>query len=144
VPLSIIWVGIGETQKVTVLFIGTFFQLLVMATDAARRVPSYHLESALTLGLSRSDLVLSVTLPAAGPQIYDACRVCVGLTWSYVLVAELVASERGIGYGIIRAQRFLQTDQIIVSMIVLGLVGLAYDRLFVVARPIWFPWDEGK
>ena len=144
VPLSIIWIGVGESQKVAVLFVGTFFQLLVMTADAVRRVPLYHTESALTLGVPRRNLALSVLLPAASPQIYDACRVCIGLTWSYVMVAELVASERGIGYGIIRAQRFLQTDQIIVSVIALGLIGIAYDRIFVSTKALWFPWDDGK
>jgi NitT/TauT family transport system permease protein len=140
VPLLIIWAGVGDLQKVLLLSIGTFFQVLVLVTDAVRRVPLMHVDSALTLGTSPAHIVSRVILPASLPQIYDACRVGVGLTWSYLLVAEIVASENGLGYIIIRGQRFLQTDNIFFTVVVLGLLGLIYDRVFTISRRWLFPW----
>jgi len=140
VPLSILWVGIGESQKVLILFLGTFFQHFVLTMDAARRVAPEHIETALTLGASRTEILRFVILPASLPAIYDAARVSMSQAWSYVLVAELVASQNGIGYSIIRAERFLQTDQIIIAVLVLGLIGLGYDRLFTAGRRALFPW----
>lgn len=140
VPLLIIWAGVGDLQKILLLSIGTFFQVLVLVTDAVRRVPLMHVDSALTLGTSQAHVVSRVILPASLPQIYDACRVGVGLTWSYLLVAEIVASENGLGYIIIRGQRFLQTDKIFFTIVVLGLLGLLYDRAFTISRRWLFPW----
>jgi NitT/TauT family transport system permease protein len=142
VPLSIIWAGVGDLQKILVLLIGTFFHILVMVTDSIRRVPQLHVDSALTLGATPIRVVLRVLLPASLPQIFDACRVGVALTWSYLIVAELVASEVGLGALIIRAQRFLQTDRIFFTILVLGLLGLLYDRAFTALRPRLFAWAQ--
>lgn len=142
IPLSIIWAGVGDFQKILVLFIGSFFHLLVMVADSIRRVPQLHVDSALTLGASPVRVVLKVLLPASLPQIFDACRVGVALTWSYLMVAELVASEVGLGAVIIRGQRFLETDRIFFVIFVLGLLGLLYDRFFTVLRPRFFYWAQ--
>lgn len=142
VPLSIIWAGVGDFQKVLVLLIGTFFHILVMVTDSIRRVPQLHVDSALTLGSTPMRVLLRVLVPASLPQIFDACRVGVALTWSYLLVAELVASEVGLGSLIIRGQRFLQTDQIFFVIFVLGFLGLLYDRIFTMLRPRLFAWAQ--
>jgi NitT/TauT family transport system permease protein len=142
VPLSIIWAGVGDLQKVLVLLIGTFFHILVMVTDSIRRVPQLHVDSALTLGATPLRVVLRVLVPASLPQIFDACRVGVALTWSYLIVAELVASEVGLGALIIRGQRFLQTDRIFFTIFVLGLLGLLYDRAFTAFRPRLFAWAQ--
>lgn len=140
VPLLIIWAGVGDLQKILLLAIGTFFQILVLVTDAVLRIPIMHIDSALTLGASQTRVMCRVLLPAALPQIYDACRVGIGLTWSYLLVAEIVASENGLGYIIIRGQRFLQTDRIFFTIIVLGILGLLYDRAFTLSRRKLFLW----
>lgn len=146
VPMLIVWAGVGDLQKILLLYIGTFFQMLVLVTDAVRRVPIFYIDSAMTLGANSRNIITKIILPASLPQIYDACRVSIGLTWSYVLLAEIVASERGIGYYIIRSQRFLQMDNIFVSIIILGLVGLMYDMFFIYTREIFFSWalDERR
>jgi len=144
VPLSIIWAGVGDLQKILVLAIGTFFHVLVMVSDAIRRVPQTHVDSALTLGASPARTIIRVLIPASMPQIFDACRVGVALTWSYLLVAELVASQTGLGAMIIRSQRFLQTDRILFVIFVLGLLGLAYDRSFTALRPYLFAWAQER
>lgn len=142
VPLLIVWAGVGDLQKILLLSIGTFFQVLVLVTDAVRRVPSLHIDSALTLGAGWRKIISKVIFPASLPQIYDACRVGIGLTWSYLLVAEIVASENGLGYFIIRSQRFLQTDRIFFTIIVLGILGLIYDQAFTRSRQWFFPWAQ--
>ncbi|MBI4472207.1 MAG: ABC transporter permease [Acidobacteria bacterium] len=145
VPLSIIWAGVGDFQKILLLFIGTFFHILVMVTDSIRRVPQLHVDSAMTLGANPIRVVLGVLVPASLPQIFDACRVGVALTWSYLLVAELVASQAGLGALIIRSQRFLQTDRIFFTIFILGFLGLLYDRFFTILRPRIFAWaQEGR
>jgi NitT/TauT family transport system permease protein len=141
VPLSILWLGVEERQKVTILATGTFFQALVLVVDAIKRVPNAYLEAGLTLGVAGNGLARRVLFPAAWPAIFDACRVCVGLTWSYLLVAELVAAELGLGYQIIRAQRFLRADQIFFLIGVLGVIGFCYDRLLLKARRYAVPWE---
>lgn len=141
VPLSILWLGVEERQKIAVLIAGTFFQALVLVVDAIKRVPSTYLEAGLTLGVADNALARRVLFPAAWPAIFDACRVCVGLTWSYLLVAELVAAELGLGYQIIRAQRFLKADQIFFVVGVLGLIGFCYDRALLKLRRYAVPWE---
>jgi NitT/TauT family transport system permease protein len=141
VPLSILWLGVEERQKIVILTAGTFFQALVLVVDAIKRVPTPYLEVGLTLGVSGNRLAGRVLFPAAWPAIFDACRVCAGLTWSYLLVAELVAAELGLGYQIIRAQRFLKTDQIFFIIGVLGLIGFCYDRALLKLRNYVVPWD---
>jgi NitT/TauT family transport system permease protein len=143
VPLTILWAGVGDLQKILVLTMGTFFQLLVLTADAVRRVPDSHIDAARTLGVHGRQLTTKVVIPAALPEIYDACRVCIGLTWSWLIVAEIVASERGIGYIVIRSQRFLQTGTILFTIAVMGLIGVAYDRAFTVTRGWLFPWFRG-
>lgn len=140
VPLLIVWAGVGDLQKILVLYVGTFFQLLVLVTDSVRRVPLLYVDSAVTLGANTGKVLFKVILPAAMPQIYDSCRVSVGLTWSYILIAEIVASSQGIGSSIIRSQRYLQMDNIFVSIIILGILGLIYDRFFTYSRDLVFPW----
>lgn len=140
VPVLILWAGVGDLQKILLLAIGTFFQVFVLVADAVRRVPQTHIDSARTLGVTRREILLRVHLPASAPEIFDACRVGIGLTWSYLLVAEVVAAQEGLGYVIIRSQRFLQTDRIFVTIIVLGILGLAYDRVFTACRSPLFPW----
>lgn len=144
VPLSILWLGVGENQKIAVLAAGTFFQSFVLVVDAVRRVPRDQLDAARTLGAKGAKLSLRVLLPAAWPAIFDACRICVGLTWSYLLVAELVAAENGLGYEIIRAQRFLKADQIFFIVAVLGLLGILYDRSLLLLRRTVVPWESPR
>ncbi|MFZ2828515.1 ABC transporter permease [Hydrogenophaga sp.] len=140
IPLVMLWVGIDEGSKISIIFIGTFFQMVLMVAEDVRRVPAAQVEAAQTMGASRWELVEKVILPSAKPALLDTLRITMGWAWTYLVVAELVAANSGLGYAILRAQRFLQTDTIFAGIIVIGLIGLVTDQLFRWAHRRAFPW----
>ncbi|NYZ15904.1 ABC transporter permease [Azospirillum sp. RWY-5-1] len=144
IPLLILWAGVGELQKVLVIFIGSVFQLVIMVGVIVGSVRMDLLEAAYTLGASRRGVVLRVLLPAAAPQIFEALRLVLGWAWTYVIVAELVGASRGIGHMIIEAQRFLDTGQMIFGIFIIGLIGLITDFLFQAGNARLFPWTRGR
>jgi NitT/TauT family transport system permease protein len=140
VPLVMIVAGIGEGAKVLLVFLGTFFQLLLMTADEVRRVPMPLVQVSQSLGATRREIVLRVLTPAALPGIWNALRMCNGWAWSYVVVAELVAATEGLGFRILRFYRFIQTPSIYAYLLVLGLLGLGLDWVFRVSRRRLFRW----
>ncbi len=140
IPLVMLWVGIGEASKISIIFIGTFFQMVLMVAEDVRRVPAAQVEAAQTMGANRSELIEKVIFPSAKPALLDTLRITMGWAWTYLVVAELVAANSGLGYAILRAQRFLQTDTIFAGIIVIGLIGLVTDQLFRLAHRRAFPW----
>ena len=140
IPLVMLWVGIGEGSKIAIIFIGTFFQMVLMVAEDVRRVPAAQVEAAQTMGANRRELVEKVIFPSAKPALLDTLRITMGWAWTYLVVAELVAANSGLGYAILRAQRFLQTDTIFAGIIVIGLIGLLTDQLFRFAHRKAFPW----
>lgn len=140
IPLVMLWVGIGEGSKIAIIFIGTFFQMVLMVAEDVRRVPAAQVEAAQTMGANRSELIEKVIFPSAKPALLDTLRITMGWAWTYLVVAELVAANSGLGYAILRAQRFLQTDTIFAGIIVIGLIGLVTDQLFRLAHRRAFPW----
>jgi NitT/TauT family transport system permease protein len=127
IPLLMIWLGIGESSKVAILFIGTVFFNTLMTADAIRNVPNALIDVSYTLGARRGEVLRKVIVPHALPGMIDAIRVNVAAAWNFVVVAELLAATAGLGYRIVRAQRFLQTDKIFVVLIVIGVTGLLID-----------------
>ncbi|WP_232666671.1 ABC transporter permease [Pseudonocardia sp. TRM90224] len=127
VPLIIIWLGIDESSKIAILVIGTIFYNTIMTADAARGVPKVLLDVASTLGARRGEVVRKIIVPHALPGIIDAVRVNVAAAWNLVVVAELVSATAGLGYRIVRAQRFLQTDKIFAVLAVIALAGVLID-----------------
>ncbi|GIV68807.1 ABC transporter permease [Caldilinea sp.] len=140
VPLTILWLGVGDAQKFAILFIGVFFQQVLMIMDNVKTVPREMIQVSYTFGLSQWEILRSVILPAAMPGIWDTFRITVGWAWTYLVVAELVAANVGLGYRIMRAQRFLETDQIILGILIIGLLGLFTDYLFKWSYRRLFPW----
>jgi len=130
IPLLIIYFGLGELPKVLLIFIGTLFFNTLMIMDAVKFVPRELLETTLTLGGRRRDLLLRVITPFIAPQVLDAFRINMAAAWNLVIVAELVAADNGLGKRISLAQRFLRTDQIFLGLIVIGLIGLLIDLSF--------------
>jgi NitT/TauT family transport system permease protein len=140
VPLTILWLGVGDTQKFAILFIGVFFQEVLLIMDNVKNVPRDLIQVSYTFGLSKWEVLRSVILPAAMPGIWDTFRITLGWAWTYLVVAELVAANVGLGYRIMRAQRFLETDQIILGILVIGILGLGTDMLFKWSYRRLFPW----
>jgi NitT/TauT family transport system permease protein len=140
IPLVMLWVGIDEGSKIAIIFIGTFFQMVLMVAEDVRRVPAAQVEAAQTMGANRSELIEKVIFPSAKPALLDTLRITMGWAWTYLVVAELVAANSGLGYAILRAQRFLQTDTIFAGIIVIGLIGLLTDQAFRWLHRRAFPW----
>ncbi len=140
IPLLILWAGIGELQKLALIFIGSFFQLVLMVAVIVGRTRRDLVEAAYTLGVSDRNLIRRVLVPGAAPEIFETLRLVLGWAWTYVIVAELIGASSGIGHMITDSQALLATDQIIFGIIVIGLIGLVSDLLFKLANRRLFPW----
>jgi NitT/TauT family transport system permease protein len=140
IPLLMLWVGIGEAQKLAVIFIGSFFSLVLMIAVTVGNTRRDLVEAAYTLGSSDTSLVRRVLVPGAAPEIAEHLRTVLGWAWTYVIVAELVGASSGIGHMITDSQALLATDQIIFGIIVIGVIGLVSDLLWKWANRKLFPW----
>jgi NitT/TauT family transport system permease protein len=141
IPLLILWIGIGIEQKIAVIFLGTFFQQLILIADVSARVSKDLIDVSYTLGASRRQVVTRVLFPACMPGVMDNLRVTMGWAWTYLVVAELVAANSGLGYMILNAMRGLFTDVIILGIVTIGILGLITDQLFKLLRRWLLPWS---
>ncbi len=141
IPLLILWAGIGELQKLLVIFIGSVFQLILMVAVAVGSVRRDLVEASLTLGAKDDGVLRRVLIPSAAPEIAEILRLVLGWAWTYVIVAELIGSSSGIGHMIIDSQALLATGQIIFGIIVIGIIGLISDYAFKAANKRLFPWS---
>lgn len=129
VPLSIIWFGVGEETKIFLLWLGTFFQLVLLVADDMRRVPQEFIEVARTVGANSRQVMTDVALRWMGPTLIDNLRITLGWCWTYLIIAEIVAADSGIGYVIWTARRFVKTPEVMAGVVVIGLIGLITDQL---------------
>ncbi|WP_441231323.1 ABC transporter permease [Tardiphaga sp. 215_C5_N2_1] len=141
IPLLILWAGIGELQKLLVIFIGSVFQLILMVAVSVGSVRRDLVEASLTLGARDAGVLKRVLIPSAAPEIAEILRLVLGWAWTYVIVAELIGSSSGIGHMIIDSQALLATGQIIFGIIVIGIIGLISDYAFKAANRRLFPWS---
>ncbi len=140
IPLLILWAGIGEAQKLAVIFIGSFFQLVLMMAVSVGNTRRDLVEAAYTLGAGDRGIVTRVLLPSSAPEIAETLRMVLGWAWTYVIVAELIGASSGIGHMITDSQALLATDQIIFGIIVIGVIGLVTDFAFKALNRKLFPW----
>ena len=141
ISLLIMWVGIGEAQKLFIIFLGCFFQLTLMVMMIVGNARRDLVEAAYTLGSTDSSVIRRVLLPGAAPEIAEALRQVLGLGWTYVVVAELIGAASGIGHMIMDSQALMATDNIIAGILIIGLVGLISDTLFKKLNQKMFPWS---
>jgi NitT/TauT family transport system permease protein len=140
VPLCILWFGIDTAQKVAVIVFGVIFQLTLLFNFDFATVPQEFIESANTLGLSRWKIIRKVVLPFAMPALWDDMRISAGWAWSYLVLAELVAGNKGLGYFIINAQRFLEIDKVFAGILFVGVLGALTDYCFRIIADRLFQW----
>jgi NitT/TauT family transport system permease protein len=138
VPLSIIWLGIGEETKIFLLWLGTFFQLVLLVAEDMKRVPQEYFEIAYTLGAKPRAALTSVALRAMLPSLVDNLRITLGWCWTYLIIAEIVAADNGLGFVIWTARRYMQTDQVMAGVFVIGFIGLASDQLLRALHRLMF------
>jgi NitT/TauT family transport system permease protein len=143
VPLSILWAGTGDSQKFLIIFIGTFFQQVLMIMDNVKRVPADFIGLGRTLGLPDHKILTRIVVPSALPGIWDTLRISLGWAWTWLVLAELVAATSGLGYRITVSQRYFQTNTIIGYILLLGLLGLITDQVMKALEKVLFK-QEGR
>jgi len=141
VPLCILWFGINDGQKIAVIVIGVIFQLVLLIAGDTASVPHELVETGLTLGLARPQILFHIVIPWSMPAIWDDLRISAGWAWSYLVLAELVAGNRGIGYFIVQSQRFLDTDKAFAGIILIGMLGFLTDLVFRYSASRLFRWS---
>jgi NitT/TauT family transport system permease protein len=142
VPLFILWIGIGLEQQAAVIFFGVFFQQMVMVADLVRSVPDDLVSAAYTLGTPKRKALPNVILPAVAPGILDMLRITIAWAWTYLVVAEMVGANQGLGYISIKAMRGFQVDTIFLAIAIIGLFGLGTDMGLRFLRDRLFPWAK--
>ncbi len=138
-----IW-GLDDAPKVAVIFIGTFFQMVLVVANTTRQVDMALLDAAQTLGCTRRQLLLNVIVPSALPGLYRDMRILLGWAWTYLVVAELIGAKSGISAFLYQAQRYKQFDNVYAAMLMIGLIGLFIDQVLAWAGKYLFPWESGR
>ena len=144
IPLLILWFGIYEKQKIAFLFLGVFVYLLPVVVSSIRLVPEELVQTALTLGASRFQVVRTVLVPAALPEIFDSFRVMNAIAWTYVILAEAVNPEHGLGYMVELARTHQKASWSFAGLLVIGGIGLLTDALIRVISSVLFSWREAS
>lgn len=140
IPLLLMWFGTGEGQKIALLFIGVFWFLISLIMDHVKSVREELIETSMTLGGNRWQILWTVVVPASLPDIMTAMRQMLAVSWTYLVIAEIVAATTGIGAVMMRAKRFLHVEKIMAGIIIIGVLGLLFDFLFRFARRKLFPY----
>jgi NitT/TauT family transport system permease protein len=130
IPFAILWFGVGDAPAIFILFLATFFQIVLATAAAAAAVPRVYYRVAEDLGLRPREVLFQITLPAILPQLVTALRVAIGVAWMVVVVAEMIAGPNGLGYLIIDARNGLRWDLVVCGMITIGTIGLSLDIAF--------------
>ena len=142
IPLLVAIYGVDEESKIILIFLGTFFQLILMVADEVRRVSEELVKVAYTMGANSIEVLFKVLLPSALPGIFDALRLCHGWAWTYVVVAEMIATNEGLGIRIMKFARFVQMPKVMTYLLILGMLGLILDLLFRYINQKIFHWSK--
>ncbi|MBI3183353.1 MAG: ABC transporter permease [Myxococcales bacterium] len=142
IPLLILWFGIEESQKVAFLFLGTVVFLLPAVVDSIRVVPEELVQTAFTLGASRAQVIRTVLIPAALPQIFDSFRVMNAIAWTYIILAEIVNPQNGIGYILRLAEQHIKPSWSFAGILVVGVIGILTDLIIRGLNRLLFSWRE--
>jgi len=140
IPLLLVWFGPTDAAKVLLLFLGVVWFLVAGMLSNVMAVSGELIEAALTMGASRKTVVLNVILPAAGPHLMTSGRDLTAVAWTYLVIAEVIGAQSGIGAVMMRAGRFMHVDAIIAGILMIGILGVLTDAVFRVAHRLCFPW----
>jgi sulfonate transport system permease protein len=141
VPALILWMGIGESSKVTVIAVGSFWPVLLSAIQGVRSADPKYIEVARVLEKSTYTLITNVIIPSALPSVFTGLRVGMGIAWASVVGAELIAASSGIGYMIMYAREVSQPDVMLVGVAAIGLTGLLIDFLLLKLQRRLLKWN---
>lgn len=142
IPLFILWLGIGDTQKVAIIFVATVFPIFVSTYFGVRSTQLVLIRAARTLGSKGNSIIPKVIIPSALPSIISGLRVSLAIGFIVIVAAEMVAARNGLGFMIIDAERLYKTDVMFVGIITISVLGFAFDRLARYVRSIVIPWYQ--
>ncbi|WP_203453867.1 ABC transporter permease [Jiangella aurantiaca] len=142
IPLVIVFLGIGETAKIFVIFLAAFLSCVIATFQGVRNVDVTFVNAARVLGANDATIFARVIVPASMPYIFVGMRVALGSSWATLVASELLAAPTGLGRMMQSAQQFLQTERIVVGIIMIGALGFAMDRLLLVLERRLTSWQE--
>jgi NitT/TauT family transport system permease protein len=142
--LAVAVLGLGDEPKITIIFIGTFFQMVLVVANTTRAVDSALLQAAQTLGASNRQLLIHVVIPAALPALYRDMRILLGWAWTYLVVAELIGEKSGISAFLYQQQRYMHFENVYAGIVMIGVIGLVTDQLLTFIGRFLFPWESGN
>lgn len=130
IPFAIVWFGVGDPPAIFIIFLATFFQIVLATAAAAASVPKVYYRVAEDMELTGNEILFKITLPAILPQLVTALRVAIGVAWMVVVAAEMIAVRSGLGFLIVDARNGLRMDLVVMGMIVIGAIGIGLDVIF--------------
>lgn len=140
--LAVAILGIYDGPKIAIIFIGTFFQQVLVVSNTTRKLDLALLEAALTLGATRIQLLFKVVIPGILPQLYKDQRILLGWAWTYLIVAELIGTSSGITWFITQQARYQNFDNVFAAIMMIGIIGLLSDILLARLGKRLFPWER--
>jgi NitT/TauT family transport system permease protein len=142
--LALTVLGLNDAPKITIIFIGTFFQMVLIVSNTTRSVEVSLLHAAQTLGANKRQLVWNVVVPGAVPGWYRDMRILIGWAWTYLVVAELIGEKSGLSAWLYQQQRYRHFDNVYAAIVIIGLVGLITDQFLALLGRYLFPWETGQ
>lgn len=142
IPLLILWLGIGETAKIAIVLLASFFPIYLNAYSGFKQLDYRYGELAIMLKLSRWERIKHIEFPGALPSIFTGLRLGFGYSWRALVSAELIAASSGLGYLISDASEMARTDQVFVGILTIAVLGIVGDILFQYQMKKFAPWSQ--
>ncbi|MGD9480345.1 UNVERIFIED_ORG: ABC transporter permease subunit (plasmid) [Roseateles sp. XES5] len=139
-PLVIIWLGIGEFPKVFLIFLAIFAPMAIAARAGVRSVSTEQIHAAYAMGATRGQVISQVIMKAALPEIFTGMRIGIGVGWTTLVAAEMVAANRGLGFMVLNAAENLESDTVIMGILIIGIFAFAFDLLIRYLEKVLIPW----
>ncbi|MFW2372274.1 MAG: ABC transporter permease [Gammaproteobacteria bacterium] len=141
--LAVAILGIHEAPKIAIIFIGTFFQQVLIVSNTTRKLDPSLLEAAMTLGAKRMSLLFRVVVPGISTHLFKDLRILLGWAWTYLIVAELIGTSSGITWFITQQARYKNFENVYAAIIIIGIIGLSTDLFLAALGKKIFPWEKG-
>jgi len=142
--LAVSILGLGDEPKIAIIFIGTFFQMVLIIGNTTRKLDVSLVEAAQTLGANNKQLLAKVIIPGILPDLYRDMRILIGWAWTYLVVAELIGAKSGISAFLYQSQRYKQFDDVYAAILIIGIIGLCTDQILAMLGRYLFAWETGK
>lgn len=142
--LAVAILGIHDAPKIAIIFLGTFFQQILVVANTTRKLDTSLIEAAQTLGAHRPQLLFKVVLPGISVDLYNDMRILLGWAWTYLIVAELIGASSGITYFINQQAKYRIYDNVFAAIIMIGIIGFTTDRILAFLGNYFFPWRRGS